>query len=80
MVAFGCCQILIGGRHVFMGYLNDGGSTSSAIDTDGFFSTGDVGHIDKSGFVYITGRSKVPYYLSQFSVDKHFLVSRCRKL
>ncbi|XP_046633356.1 long-chain-fatty-acid--CoA ligase ACSBG2-like [Daphnia pulicaria] len=51
-------EILMGGRHVFMGYLNDPGNTSSVVDADGYLSTGDVGHTDKFGFVYITGRIK----------------------
>ncbi|XP_032780235.2 long-chain-fatty-acid--CoA ligase ACSBG2 [Daphnia magna] len=51
-------EILMGGRHVFMGYLNDPGNTSSVVNADGFLSTGDVGHTDKFGFVYITGRIK----------------------
>lgn len=42
-----------------MGYLNDPGNTSEAIDADGFLRTGDVGHTDKFGFIYITGRLKV---------------------
>lgn len=49
----------MGGRHVFMGYLNDPDNTSSTIDADGFLRTGDVGHTDKFGFIYITGRLKV---------------------
>lgn len=41
-----------------MGYLNDPGNTSTIVDADGYLSTGDVGHTDKFGFVYITGRIK----------------------
>lgn len=49
---------------MFMGYLNDPGNTSSVVDADGYLSTGDVGHTDKFGFVYITGRIKVCRYIS----------------
>jgi long-subunit acyl-CoA synthetase (AMP-forming) len=49
----------MGGRHVFMGYLNDPDQTAGTLDSEGFLSTGDVGQVDKFGFVYITGRLKV---------------------
>lgn len=49
----------MGGRHVFMGYLNDPANTSATIDNEGFLHSGDVGHIDKFGFIMITGRIKV---------------------
>merc|ERR550534_449655 len=51
-------EILMGGRHIFMGYLNDPVKTSETINKEGFLCTGDVGHMDKYGFVYITGRIK----------------------
>lgn len=56
---FFCIQIQLGGRHVFMGYLNDPGNTASTIDPDGYLNSGDIGHIDKFGFIHITGRLKV---------------------
>ena len=49
------------GRHVFMGYLHDENNTSSTITSQGYLHTGDVGKVDKFGFVYITGRIKVGY-------------------
>ena len=55
----GFLQILMGGRHIFMGYLNDPDQTAGALDTEGFLGTGDIGQVDKFGFVYITGRLKV---------------------
>jgi len=51
-------EILMGGRHIFMGYLNDPARTSETINKEGFLCTGDIGHVDKYGFVYITGRIK----------------------
>jgi len=51
-------EILLGGRHVFMGYLDDAVRTSETINSDGYLRTGDVGHVDKYGFVFITGRIK----------------------
>lgn len=51
-------EILMGGRHVFMGYLNDPANTASSIDAEGFICTGDVGQVDKFGLIFITGRLK----------------------
>lgn len=51
-------QICYYGRHVFMGYLNDAEKTREAIDEDGWLHSGDMGKVDKDGFLYITGRIK----------------------
>ena len=41
-----------------MGYLNDEISTNSVIDEEGYLHTGDVGYINKKGFLIISGRAK----------------------
>ncbi len=51
-------EILTKGPHLMKGYLNQPEMTSEAIDTDGWFKTGDIGKIDRDGFLHITGRSK----------------------
>jgi len=43
---------------VFMGYLFSEAKTQEAIDSDGWLHSGDVGKVDKDGFLYITGRIK----------------------
>jgi long-chain acyl-CoA synthetase len=51
-------EVCIRGRHVFAGYWNNEAATKEALDADGWFRTGDLGHIDADGFLTITGRSK----------------------
>lgn len=51
-------EILMRGRHIFMGYINEDDKTKEALDEEGWMHSGDVGCIDENGFLYITGRIK----------------------
>lgn len=48
-------EILTRGPHVMKGYFRDPGKTSDIIK-DGWLHTGDLGYLDKDGFLYISGR------------------------
>jgi long-chain acyl-CoA synthetase len=51
-------EILVRGPNVMQGYYKLPQETSRVIDEDGFFHTGDVGHVDADGFIFITDRLK----------------------
>jgi len=51
-------RILVRGPAVCAGYLRADGSIDDVVDADGFFDTGDLGKLDKEGYLRVTGRLK----------------------
>ncbi len=82
----GVGEICIKGDNVMLGYYNKPEETAKCI-IDGWFHTGDLGYIDKHGYIYITGRQKnviitdngknvYPEELENYLLDSRF-ISEC---
>jgi long-chain acyl-CoA synthetase len=49
-------QLVVRGPSVMLGYLDDTDATTRALDASGALFTGDAGHVDGDGFVFVSGR------------------------
>lgn len=50
--------IYVRGPEVMQGYYKNKEATDEILDKDGWLNTGDIGHIGKHGYLYLTGRAK----------------------
>ena len=51
-------EIQVRGDNVFLGYYKNDEATFASFTNDGWFKTGDMGIIDKDGYLFLRGRSK----------------------
>jgi long-chain acyl-CoA synthetase len=51
-------EVLARGANVFKGYWENEEATRAVLDKDGWYHTGDLGEIDKDGFLWLRGRKK----------------------
>jgi malonyl-CoA/methylmalonyl-CoA synthetase len=56
--AEGVGPLEVAGPNVFAGYWGDEEKTRAEFTEDGWFKTGDLGRIDRDGYVHIVGRAK----------------------
>jgi acyl-CoA synthetase (AMP-forming)/AMP-acid ligase II len=75
-------ELWIRGPQVMKGYLNNEPATRAAIDDEGFFHTGDVGHADERGDFFIVDRVKElikykGYQVPPAELEAHILAHPC---
>jgi long-chain acyl-CoA synthetase len=51
-------EVLVKGGGVFQGYYKNDEATKESLDSEGWYSTGDLGSLDGEGYLRITGRKK----------------------
>ena len=80
-------EVMIAGGQIFKGYWANPEATAAAIESDGWFHSGDIGELDADGYLRITGRKKelivtaggknVAPAVLEDRLRSHFLVSQC---
>jgi 4-coumarate--CoA ligase len=51
-------EVCVRGPQVMLGYLNNQAATDAMIDRDGWLHTGDIGHVDADGHLFVVDRLK----------------------
>jgi long-chain acyl-CoA synthetase len=80
-------EVLLAGAHIFDGYWNNPEASAEVLEPDGWFHTGDLGALDESGYLTITGRKKellvtaggknVAPAVLEDRLRGHWIVSQC---
>ena len=71
-------EVAMYGRNIMMGYLNREDKTAEDIDSEGYMCSGDLGSMNKEGYLYITGKVVSPR-LNQNRIYKTQLFSHSLK-
>lgn len=60
----GVGEVYAKGQNIMRGYMNNKRATAEVIDAEGWLATGDLGYLDKQGYLFLKGRSKSVIVLS----------------
>ncbi|MCP4745633.1 MAG: acyl--CoA ligase [Desulfobacteraceae bacterium] len=72
-------EICVKTKYLFKGYINDPSPTEQAIDSDGWYHTGDSGKIDEHGYIRLTGRLKNIINKGGYKISPHEIDNCLRK-